>query len=113
MTAGVYDISTFQGATYTVTVTWKDDNEDPVDLSEYVARFQVRGPGSKLRLSLTNGEGIVIDEPTSGRMVILIDAPTMAEVKAGTYRYELEMQLGDFVTKLLRGDFKVVSEVAV
>lgn len=110
---GTYDIVTYQGATYTVTVTWTDDNEDPVDLSEYTARFQVRGPNSKLRLSLTNGDGIQIADPTNGQMVVLIDAATMASVKPGNYRYELELQLGDFVTKLLRGDFKVVSEVAV
>lgn len=111
--SGTYDITTYAGSTFSLGITWRDDNEDPIDLTTYDARLQVRGPGAKLRLDLTEGNGLVINEPETGHIDVLIDAETLAAVKPGIYRYELEMQAGDFATKILRGDFRVISEVAV
>lgn len=111
--SGTYDITTYQGSTFSLGVTWKDDEEEPIDLTGYAVQLQVRGPGSKLRLNLTDEAGISIADPSSGHLDILIDAEAMAAVKPGLYRYELEMRQGGFTTKLLRGDFKVIEEVVV
>jgi len=42
MPAGEYDIFTEQGTTYTLGITYKDNNNDSIDLEEYTGRMQVR-----------------------------------------------------------------------
>ena len=42
MPAGEYDISAEQGASFTLALTYKDNNNAVIDLTEYNARMQVR-----------------------------------------------------------------------
>ena len=53
-----------QGTTFTFTVEYKDNNDDPIDLTGATAKLQVRDTqgGSKLAFTLTSpASGIIID----------------------------------------------------
>lgn len=116
MPAGLYDMLCEQGATFTRLVTWKDSAGDPVNLSGYIARMQVRPSvrSEELTLDLTSENGgIVFKSPRSlGQLEVVVAATTTADLTPGTYAYDLEtVSLSGVVTRLLEGKFIVKAEV--
>ena len=87
MAAGKYSFTIEQGATTDFEIAYKDSNGDPIDLTGYQARMQLRpAPGSStLYLTLSSsldpcGTGLNIsgssglNPPTSGTIGIYISA---------------------------------------
>lgn len=62
-------------------------------------------------LELTTENGGITLGGTAGTIDLTVSAEDMAAVEAGSYKYDLEMVVGESVTKLLRGKFKVIAEV--
>lgn len=113
MAAGEYDITCEQGATLSLTFTWKDSSDAAVNLTGYSARMQVRekatSPGTLL--SLTNGSGLTLGG-SAGTIALSVSATATAALEAGQYVYDLELQSGGgVVTRLLEGRFTVKAEV--
>ena len=78
MAAGRYLLTIEQGATTDLLLEYKDSNGNPVDLSGYTARMQIRPSvdSSTTHLSLTNtlmvdGTGLDLT-PTSASLIIAI-----------------------------------------
>lgn len=113
MAAGRYTIQAEQGATLTLSMTWKDPAGQVIDLTGYTARLQVRrsatASGDPL-LEATEGDGITLGG-TAGTIAIEISADAMAGLPAGDLRYDLELVSGSQVTRLIEGVFKVSPEV--
>lgn len=111
--AGTYNFEVFQGDTFTYRLTWRDENKDLVDLTGYTARMQVRTTvdADEAALELTTENGGITLGDEQGTIDLLVSAEDMAAVTAGSYRYDLEMENGGVVQKLIRGKFKVVAEV--
>ena len=109
--AGKYNITAYQGATYDLNLTWTVNNT-PVNLTNYTAAMQVResADAGTAVLSLTNGSGITLGG-TSGTIALNIAANTMGAVVAGQYVYDLELNSGSAVTRLIQGNFDVQAEV--
>lgn len=114
MTAGVYDITIEQGATFRLNLEWVDSNSDPVDLTGYTARMQVRRryASTEAALNLTTENGGIVLGGAAG--TILIEAAAGAtddiDFKIGVYDLELEAADG-FVTRLLQGAVTISPEV--
>lgn len=108
---GRYNITAYQGATYDMNLTWST-NGTPTNLTNYTAAMQVRvtADASTAVLSLTNGSGITLGG-TAGTIDITIGATTMGSVSAGQYVYDLELNSGGTVYRLLQGTFQVQAEV--
>ena len=109
-----FDIEINQGATYELTVTWKDSTGAAINLTGYSARMQVRETYSSAStiVSLTNGSGITLGG-AAGTIAILISATTTAALTApfsGVYDLEL-VSAGGVVTRLLQGAATVTPEV--
>jgi hypothetical protein len=106
-----YNIEAYQGATYTLNMTYKIDNA-LVDLTGYTAAMQVRDtPQSPIAvLSLTSGEEIILGGAL-GTIAITVPATDMAAVIADNYQYDLELNSGGQVTRIIRGRFTVIPEV--
>lgn len=109
--AGRYNITAYQGATYDLSLTWSVGGT-AVNLTNYTAAMQVRESASSAgaALSLTNTAGIALGG-TAGTIGINIPASTMGSVAAGTYVYDLELNSGGTITRLLQGSFNVEAEV--
>ena len=109
-----FDITINQGATFELTVTWKDSTGAAINLTGYSARMQVRETysSSSTVVSLTNGSGITLGG-AAGTIAILISATTTAALTApfsGVYDLEL-VSAGGVVTRLLQGAATVTPEV--
>jgi len=109
-----FNITINQGATFELTITWKDSTGAAINLTGYGARMQVRETYSSTSsiVSLTNGSGITLGG-SAGTIAIVISATTTAALTApfsGVYDLEL-VSAGGVVTRLLQGAATVSPEV--
>ena len=127
MAAGKYNFTIEQGATTDFEIQWKDSDGNPIDLTYYTARMQVRqdfGSSGKLICSLTStldsdGTGLNLlgansTKPlTSGSIGVIISATSSSNFDFGEAIYDLEVVSGSYVTRLLEGRVKLRKEVTV
>lgn len=108
---GRYNITAYQGATYDLNLTWTIGGS-AVDLTNYTAAMQVRTtPAATATIfSLTNGTGITLGG-TAGTIAVTIDSTSMGAATAGQYVYDLELDSGSTVTRLIQGTFQIQAEV--
>jgi hypothetical protein len=124
MAAGRYSFVLEQGATFNIQLDWKDGNNNPIDLTGYHARMQLRPTveSSDVILSLSSsldvsGSGIFLsgstnDLPlTSGSVAIYISADTSENLDFNEAYYDLEMVNGANVTRLIEGKVKLSKNV--
>jgi len=130
MAAGRYSFVIEQGATTDFQIAYTDSNGDPVDLTGYQARMQIRpsigsseiyitlssslGPcGTGLNLSGSNS----INPPTSGTIGIYIAAVSSSQLDFTEGVYDLEIATGSgdcyVVTRLLEGQVKLSKNVTL
>jgi hypothetical protein len=124
MAAGKYNIVIEQGATYQVEIQYRDSNNIPIDLSGYNGRMQIRPSidsttvyvalssslnpdGTGLNFSGSNGT----TPPTSGSIGIFISATSSSLLTFPAGVYDLEIQSGSIVTRLLQGNVQLSKEV--
>jgi hypothetical protein len=124
MAAGRYNIVIEQGATYQIELQYKDSTNIPINLSGYSGRMQIRpsigSPTSYLYLSSSlqpDGTGLNFSgsngttPPASGSIGIFISATTSSLFTFINGVYDLEIQSGSIVTRLLQGNVQVSKEV--
>jgi hypothetical protein len=129
MSAGRYPIYIEQGATIDFEVQYKDSNGNPVNLTGYGARMQIRPSVSsnEIYLSLTSnlntdGTGINMSgsspykPPTSGSLGIYIASCTSSMLDFGDAVYDLEIFAPinvdcPIVTRILQGPVRLSKEV--
>lgn len=108
---GTYNITAPQGATWdrTFTVTV---GGTALNLTGYTAAMQVResADAGTAIISLTNGSGITLGG-TAGTVAVLISSALTAGAAAGSYSYDLELNSGSTITRLLEGSFNVTGNV--
>ena len=115
MSAGQRDITIEQGATFVLPFVWKDGNGNPVDLTGYTARMQVRSEHSssdKLLDLSSPSSGIVIDEP-NGKVTVTATAAQTAALSAPQLAvYDLKLTDGaGKVTRVVEGKARITPEV--
>ena len=123
MAAGNYDFTIEQGATVDFAIQYKDSGSNPIDLSGYQARMQLRptlgsstvyitlssslGPcGTGLNLSGSGGQS-ASTPPSSGSIGVFISAMSSSQLTFTSALYDLEIASGSgncaVVTRLLEG----------
>lgn len=103
-----------QGATYRRVFQYKDSEDVPVDITDYIARMQVRqsvsSPTVLLEASTINGR-LTINGPT-GETTLTLSAETTAAITWTRGKYDLELESPDgTVTRLLEGAVQVKREI--
>lgn len=113
MSAGIYDITIEQGATFTLSLTWKDSTGNPVNLTGYSARMQVRTSyeAEDTLVSLTSSGGDIVLGGALGTIIITIAASATQTLQLDEAVYDLELVNGATVTRLLQGRATVSREV--
>lgn len=112
--SGRYNMVCDQGSTFSLSFTIQTDGV-PWDLNNYTAKMQVRSFTSSqtvlVELSTTNGR--ITFGPEPGKVRLLIDAVTTAELPPARHTYDLEFTaIADgTVQKILSGRFVVRGEV--
>jgi hypothetical protein len=105
MAATTYDILIEQGATFSLVITYKD-NDTPIDLDGYTARMQVRATAESatVLIELTTGDGRIVLGGAAGTITLTIAAADTAALTAGRALYDLELISGSgIVTRLIQG----------
>jgi hypothetical protein len=134
MSAGRYSFIIEQGSTLEFEIQYKDSNGDPVDLTNYSARMQIRPTvtSDDVICSLTStlqSDGTGLDmsgstssnPPTSGSIGVYISAYSSSQFASGsnpvwtTARYDLEIVSGSgvatYVDRILEGTVKLSNEI--
>jgi hypothetical protein len=128
MAAGRYSFVIEQGATVNFQVAYTDSNGNPVNLTGYQARMQIRPSvgsnqvyitlsssldiyGTGLNLSGSNG----INPPTSGTSGVYISAFSSSQLNFTQGVYDLEISSGSgnyaVVTRLLEGQVQLSQNI--
>lgn len=113
--AETHDITIDQGSLFLTVVTYADDDDNPINLTGYTARMQIRANHSAptAMIDLTPGQGLTLGGQ-AGTIVIRIGAITSATLPAGSHRYDLELTPGgvaDNTFRLLEGSVDIRPEV--
>lgn len=109
MPAKVIDITIEQGAQFSPTFTWTDDNGDPVDLTGYTAKMEIRKEKDKTSakiITLTDSGGGIDINGTEGEVTPIIDASETAELGFLWAWYDLQLTPPDnseAVKRLVQG----------
>jgi hypothetical protein len=110
---GTYNITLYQGATYQQQFTWKDQNNNPINLTGYTARMQIRESHDAASpfVTLSTGSGITLGGVAGTITLTISDSQTSAMTQSsGVYDIELVSSLGT-VTRLLEGNVIISREV--
>lgn len=103
-----------QGSTFSRTLTYKLD-DDPVDLTGYNARLQIRefhySDNFILGIDSSSSSANIYTGGSAGTIDIYIDPDTTEDFVPGSYVYDLEIYTSSNVYRLVEGTFKITAEV--
>lgn len=115
MAAANYDITIEQGATFPLSIIWKDDSGTPINLDGYTARMQVRksSQSDEVILNLTSNESdlSITLGGEDGTIDILIPAEVTAGLEVRRAVYDLELVNDPEITRLIQGSVTISPEV--
>ena len=124
MSAGRYDITVEQGATFDLPLRYKTPAGAAVNLTGYTARMQVReAPATavfvEFNSTLTANGFIFLTGPAqdredgaNGNVRIYLTAANSAAMPRFAGRYDLELRdTAGYVTRLIEGQFRVEPEI--
>lgn len=124
MAAGRYSFTIEEGATLNLGINWSDGDGNPIDLTDYHGRMQIRPSvesstillelssslaedGTGINLSGSNG----VTPLSSGSIAIQISAAASEGLDFNDAYYDLELVKNDFVIRLLEGRVKLSKNV--
>lgn len=115
----VYTFQIYQGQTWRNTLRLKDAAGDPIDLTDYTARMQIRETveSATFVLELTTENGRLTIDELAGEIAVLVDADDTSAIELplgepGQWVYDLEIiDSSDVVTRVLQGAVVMHAEV--
>jgi hypothetical protein len=114
MAAGTLDLFVEQGSTFSYTLTLNDDQGNPIDLTGYTARMQLRRTinAPDVLITLTTSNGRIAITPLTGVIVLTIEAAATASLSFQSAVYDLEIESsGGIVTRIIQGKVSLSPEV--
>ena len=108
--AAKYDIIIEQGSTFALTLYYKDDVGDAIDLTGYTVDMDIRDSHGGTEIVAAT---ISITDAPTGKIAIGISATLTAAItaEAGVYDIELTEIATDIVKRLMQGDVLISPEV--
>jgi hypothetical protein len=99
MPASKYDFSIEQGSSFRLSIIYKDDNNNIVNLTNYCARLTWKDSNGNIKIFSTtniddNDYHFTIDGP-NGQILLLISSDTTNNYDFTTAKYDLEIQSPD------------------
>lgn len=107
-----YDIQIYKGATFSLSVTLKDENENPIDLTNYnVSGFLKYRYSDSTALTSLNAQKLSPLESGDISLSIHATGTAVLPVTIGVYDVELFNTVSGTVSKVLRGNASIFPEV--
>jgi hypothetical protein len=129
MSAGRYSFTIEQGATIDFELAYKDSDGNPIDLTGYQGRMQLRPSAGSETIYITLSSSLSPDRtglnfsgssglnpPTSGTIGIFISAYSSSQLSFNEAYYDLELATGSaypIVTRLLEGQVKLSPNITL
>ena len=129
MSAGRYSFTIEQGATLDFELAYKDSDNNPIDLTGYQGRMQLRPSVGSDTVYITLSSSLDLDgtglnfsgsdglnPPTSGTIGIFISANSSSLLDFNEASYDLELATGSqypIVTRLLEGNVKLSKNITL
>lgn len=104
----------YQGATFSQTFIWKDENNTPINLTGYTARMMARtsldAPTPFIHLTTENG-GIALGG-SAGTVILSMSAAATAAIVENVGLYDLELAApGGDIVRFIQGPLTISREV--
>lgn len=101
-----------KGETFDALLTWKDGDGNPIDLTSYSAKMQVRkNYGATLVLELSTDNGRIVLGGTDGTIQLIIPSVDTTGLLVGDFMYDLVLTIGDTKQRLLEGKFNIKDRI--
>lgn len=113
MSAAKKDVIIDQGADWFITFTYKDGDNNPINLTGYTSNMQLRQHYDSATpvLSLTSSSGMTIT-PLLGKIDVRATASQTGSIAGGEYVYDLEITAANgVITRLVYGRATVRPQV--
>jgi len=124
MAAGKYSFVIEQGSTLDFEIQYKDSSNNPINLSGYSGKMQIRSTVDSSDTIITLSSSLATDgtglnfsgsngttPPTSGSIGIFISAASSSLFTFTNAVYDLEITTGSRVTRILEGNVRLSKEV--
>ncbi len=111
---GSFDFTIYQGATFGHVISWKDENDQAINLSGYTSRMHLRvsKDSETAFLTLTTENSRIALGGALGTITLSISAADTALLSEAGGVYDLELiSSGGNVTRLLEGNIIISREV--
>lgn len=111
--AGKLNLVIEQGTTFNPVLTYSDSGNNPIDLTGFTARMQIRASRTAAAFihELTTGNGGITLGGVAGTIALLISDTDTAAFTFKTAVYDLELiSAGGIVTRLLEGSVTLSKE---
>jgi len=113
MAAGTYNFTIEQGVTFTLSLTYTDPSDTPIDLTGYTARMMIKEAASKggAIIDATTENGKITLGGVEGTVDVVIAASETANLPAKDCVYDIELVSGASVARLIQGTISVSAGV--
>lgn len=129
MSSANYNITTQQHSTFDLHMEYLTDENVPIDLSPFTARFHVKPSEQSdvkyiqatlngVTCGATGGSGGIFLNTNdgggglTGGLRIIVDGDSMGSVPEGSWHYSLELAVGVTTEEIMNGRFVVLPKVA-
>nr|BAR36352.1 hypothetical protein [uncultured Mediterranean phage uvMED] len=110
--AAIANLQIDQGASFTSDVTVKDANGNPFNLAGYTARAKLAKGYASTR-TRTDFTTTIASDAASGVVTLTLSATQTSALEDTRYVYDLEIQTGDVVTRVIEGVISVRPQVSL
>jgi|688.fasta_scaffold786987_2 hypothetical protein len=113
MTAGIYNFTLDQGSVWDLEIEYQDPDGDPINLTGFTARMQLRKDynNATADLTLTTGGGGIVITGATGTIDISVTAAQTETLDPAFYVYDLELISGSNISRLIQGQITVAEQV--
>lgn len=120
MSASKYDFSIEQGTSFKLSLIYKDQNGNPINLTNWCARLTWKTNTNMTQVFLSSNTDYSVYkfsiDPIAGKLSLMIPANTTNGFNFGNCKYDLELQSpddlynggGKYTTRLLFGTINIV-----
>lgn len=119
MAAKTHNFSIEQGSSFRLSLTYKDDNGNPVDLTGYCARLSMKtntGDEKVFSSGQTNSEYKFTIDAAQGVLTLLISSSATNNYNFSSAKYDLEIQTpqdlytggGKYTLRILYGTINII-----
>jgi len=93
ITPGNWNFTIYQGGTFRYVITWKDENNTPINLTGYSAQMQARTSAASATtlLDISTASGGITLGGSAGTITLFLSAAATAALKEGVGVYDLRL----------------------